>query len=117
MLKHKVRGQEETARTNGEKSLALAKCFFPPKPQEETTQLREKGKRQYKVSCRITCKQMQKQLCKLQPYKAPGPDGIPNVILTKCEHLLVERLYHIYIAMFEHNLLYKPWKEFTMVVL
>ena len=65
MLKHKVRGQEETTRTNGEKSMALAKCFFPPKLQEETTQSREKDKKWYKVSCRITCEQVQKQLCKL----------------------------------------------------
>ena len=65
MLKPKVRGQEETARTNREKSMALTKCFFPPKPQEETTQSREKDKKWYKVSCRITCKQVQKQLCKL----------------------------------------------------
>ena len=39
------------------------------------------------------------------------------MVLTKCKHLIVERLYHIYVAMFEHNLLYKPWKEFTTVVL
>ena len=117
LLKHKVGNQEEIARTNSKKSLALTKSFFPPKPQEETAQLREKGKKCCKASCRITHEQVQKQLCKLQPYKAPEPDGIPNVVLTKCKHLIVERLYHIYVAMFKHNLLYKPWKEFTMVVL
>jgi len=61
--------------------------------------------------------QIQKQLHKLKPYKAPGPDRIPNIILTKCTHLLTDRLLHIYKAMFERNLLYNPWKRFTMVVL
>ena len=65
LLKHKVGNQEEIARTNSKKSLALTKSFFPPKPQEETAQLREKGKKCCKASCRITYGQVQKQRCKL----------------------------------------------------
>ena len=116
-LKYKVDDREVIARTNGEKSLALAKCFFPPKPQEPNTQQEDNHAKQHKVRCKITHEQIQKQLRKLQPYKAPGPDGIPNVVLTKCESLLTNRLFHIYNAMYERNLLYKPWKQFTMVVL
>ena len=47
----------------------------------------------------------------------PGPDGIPNIVLTKCESFLMDRLFHIYDAMYKRNLLYKPWKQFTTVVL
>lgn len=72
---------------------------------------------QIKVSCKITVEQIQRQLHKLKPYKAPGPDRIPNIVLTKCAHLLTDSLFQIYEAMFEKNLLYKPWKHFTTVVL
>jgi Reverse transcriptase (RNA-dependent DNA polymerase) len=46
-----------------------------------------------------------------------GPDGIPNIVLTKNAALLTDRLVPIYEAMFEKQLFYKPWKTFTMVVL
>jgi len=52
--------------------------------------------------------QILRQLKKLKPYKAPGPDGIPNVVLTKCADMLVERLHWIYEAMLEKGLQYKP---------
>jgi hypothetical protein len=35
----------------------------------------------------------------------------------KCADLLIDRLYHIYKAMVERNIHYKPWKTFTTVVL
>jgi hypothetical protein len=56
-------------------------------------------------------------MAKLKPYKAPGPDGIPNIVLTKCADILSDRLYHIYTAMFEKDLFYAPWKQFTTIVL
>ena len=61
--------------------------------------------------------QIRKQIRKLKLYKAPGPDSIPNIVLTKCVDLLTDRLLNIYIAMFERTLLYKPWKTFITVVL
>jgi hypothetical protein len=66
---------------------------------------------------KITIEQILNQTWKLKPYKALGLDGIPNIVLTKCADLLAERLFHIYDTMFECGLMYKPWKEFTTVVL
>jgi hypothetical protein len=43
-LKHKVGDQELTASTNKEKSGALAKCFFPIKPQDQGPRLECRGK-------------------------------------------------------------------------
>jgi len=37
-LKHNAGGQESSARTNEEKSIALAKCFFPARPDEDDSQ-------------------------------------------------------------------------------
>ena len=65
----------------------------------------------------MTAEQIRGQMCKLKPFKAPGPDCIPNVVLTKCADLLAEGLMHIYKAILECRLSYKPWKTFTMVVL
>jgi hypothetical protein len=52
-----------------------------------------------------------------QAYKAPGPDSIPNIVLTKCADLLVDRLYYIYSAIYDKRLYYKPWKTFNTIVL
>ena len=112
------RGEEEiTASMNDEKSKALAKGFFPTKPQEETIQ--ENGR--YPKACskagKILAEQIQQQLWRIKPFKAPGPDSIPNIVLSKSTDLIVDRLYYIYKAMLERKLLYKPWKASTMVVL
>jgi len=101
VLKYKVGRQEISARTNGEKSDTLAKGFFPPKPAESTDQPSTRYPKQCQGGVKITANQIQKQLCKLKPYKAPGPDGILNIVLTKCADLLIDRLIRIYNAMFE----------------
>jgi len=117
MLKHKVDGQEVTARTNSKKSSTLAKGFFPPKPTESAAHPNPKYPKQCQGGIKITADQIQKQLCKLKPYKAPGPDSIPNIVLTKCADLLTSRMLSIYDAMFERKLMYKLWKSFITVVL
>ena len=117
VLKVTVDGQEISVWTNSEKGNALAKGFFPPKPAVSTVPPNIEYPPQCQADIRITADQLQKQLCKLKPYKAPGPDGIPNIVLTKCAEILTARLLSIFVAMFECTLMYKPWKTFTMVVL
>jgi len=116
-LKHKVGGEDRVASNNGDKSTALAKCFFPPKPQQPNAQADDKYPRQCERPKKITKEQILRHLKRLKPYKAPGPDGIPNIVLTKCADLLIERLLPIFGAMLERNLQYGPWKTFTTVVL
>ncbi|KAF8256357.1 hypothetical protein EI94DRAFT_1548185, partial [Lactarius quietus] len=53
----------------------------------------------------------------LKPYKATGPDSIPNILLTKCADTLMDRLFYIYRVMLEYNIFYAPWKLSTTVVL
>ena len=116
-LKFKEGEITKTATSNVEKGMVLAKGFFPWKlqlqdPQEGTV---------YPKACskagKVTEEQIRKQLKKLKPYNAPGPDGIPNIVLTKNADLLVKRLLPIYTAMLDKNLQYSPWKTFTTVVL
>ena len=116
-LKYKIGDEELTAGDNTEKARILAKNFFPPKPPINTVP----DDYHYPPACTkaepITKEQIVHQAHKLKPYKAPGPDGIPNVVITKCVDLLAERLLHIFKAMLERNLHYKPWKTFHTVVL
>ena len=37
----------------------------------------------------ITNEQIHRVIARLGPFKAPGPDGIPNVMLIRCADLLV----------------------------
>jgi hypothetical protein len=66
---------------------------------------------------KITLEQVSMQLKKLKLYKAPGPNSIPNIVLTKCADMIINRLMHIYVVLIEEKLSYKPWKEFITIVL
>ena len=61
--------------------------------------------------------QIQNQIAKLSPYKAPGPDGIPNIVLKECVKLLITPLTNIFNAIIQLNTYYNPWREFTTIVL
>ena len=115
-LTYKMENTEKKATTNVEKSKALAKSFFPTKPPPTT----QEDPSEYDPCCtaeRISREQIKRQLRRIKPYKAPGPDGIPNIVLTKCSDLLLDRLLQIYTAIYEKKLHYDPWKHFTTVVL
>jgi ribonuclease HI len=109
---------ERIASTNEEKSKMLGETFFPtPSVTEaEVEQETPEGEPVCDMD-EITKDQILKHLARLKPYKAPGPDGIPNIVLTKCADLLLDRLYYIYRATVERGLFYEPWKKFTTVVL
>jgi ribonuclease HI len=117
-LKAQHNGEEVNASTNEDKSQLLARTFFPPKPTENA---RHEQEQDYPAPvCKmdnITRDQIRRHLAKLKPYKAPGPDSIPNIVLTKCANILIDRLYHVYTAIMNLGLYYDPWKQFTTVVL
>ena len=96
----------------------LAKTSFPQKPDthKETTQCEPEEEPICKADT-ITRDQIKRALARLKPYKAPGPDGIPNIVLIRCADVLTDRLWYIYTAMWDRNMYYDPWKEFTTVVL
>jgi len=100
MLKYKVGEEDQVARTNEKKGITLAKGFFPPKPIKLDLDNKEEYPNQCQGNIKISIKQIQGQLQKLKPFKAPGPDSIPNIILTKCTDLLAGSLLHIYEVIF-----------------
>ena len=112
-------GTESLTSSNEDKSKVLAKTFFQEKRSDAQpdSQSMQEQKEQVCELDPITRDQIRRHLAKLKPYKAPGPDGIPNIVLIKCADLITNRLYYIYKAMIEQGLYYAPWKHFTTVVL
>ena len=86
VLKAERNAQETSATTNEEKSKILAKTFFPPRPPDDTP-LQFVYPKPICDFDPISREQIKRQLAKLKPYKAPGPNGIPNIVLTKCANV------------------------------
>ena len=117
-LRQQANGREKMASSNLDKSKMLANNFFPSKPPETDNAYKQNH---YPTPiCKahwISREQIKRQLKHLKPYKAPGPDRIPNVILTQCADIITDRLWYIYNAILEKEIYYTPWKTFTTVVL
>ncbi|KAH9993608.1 hypothetical protein BJV77DRAFT_919975, partial [Russula vinacea] len=110
---------ERKATTNEEKSEMLVEMFFPTS-NPATADAEQVCESEIEPACemdKLTRDQISRHLAKLKPYKAPGPDGIPNIVLTKCADLLIDRLYYIFRAMLDRGLFYELWKKFTTIVL
>ncbi|TFK62800.1 hypothetical protein BDN72DRAFT_740845, partial [Pluteus cervinus] len=54
---------------------------------------------------------------KLSPFKAPGPDEIPNIVLKKCASTLAPILLIVYRCVLYERVYPDEWKKFTTVVL
>ena len=49
----------------------------------------------------FSCQQIKQGVQLLKPLKAPGPDGIPNLILIESINILINHLFYIYRAVFD----------------
>ena len=110
-------GRQIETNENQSKATLFAKMFFPPPP--ATTNIPQNY--QYPTPLPdpppITRCQIERQIRRLSPYKAYGPDEIPNIVLQRCLDLIIDYLYHIYSAIIKLGAYYNPWREFTTVVL
>lgn len=110
-------GEEITTNNNEDKAKLLAKTFFPPSPPIPADQNLPDYPEPLPNPLQITMDQVTRHIVKLSPYKAHGPDGIPNIALQRCMDLISERLTRIFRAIITLNTYYEPWKEFTTIVL
>jgi ribonuclease HI len=106
-----------TADTNEEKSTALAQAFFPPPPATSSVPEDFEYPDAVPTPTPLTLDQLQRSILKLSPYKAPGPDGICNIVFSRCANLLQPYLLHLFRAVFSLDTYYEPWRDFTTVVL
>jgi len=109
-------GDTRHTTNNAEKSEALAKVFFPPPPITPIIPL-SCYPQPADIFKYFTRSQIRLATGKLSAHKAPGPDGIPNVVLKKSIDLIINHLYFIYRAIFELNVYPSEWRVSTTVVL
>ena len=110
-------GRETLINNNEEKAKIFETTFFPPPPPPTDNLADFDYPEPLPDPPKITMEQLQRNIFRTSPYKAHGPDDIPNVILQKYAPLIQERLLRIYQAILDLEIYYKPWKDFTTVVL
>jgi hypothetical protein len=65
----------------------------------------------------FTKAQIKQKIRSLKPYKAPGPDGIPNIILIKSIDLIINYLFFAFRGILDHDTYFTGWLKSTTVVL
>ena len=104
------------ATMNEEKSVMLATLMFPARP-ESVTLLEEPCNEPLQNPQAITESQIRCHISQLSPYKALGPDGIPNIMLKKCAKLILPYLLQIFQAVLSLNIYPNQWREIEMCML
>ncbi len=116
----KVKGNAGTTQEindNKDKARHFAETFFPPPPEHSSIPQGYDYPTPIPDPPKASKAQIEEQINKLAPYKAPGPDGIPNIVIIKCFELIADYLLHIIKAIIDKGLYYDPWRESTTVVL
>ena len=93
-------GNTTTASTNEEKGEMLAKMLFPPPPETSSVPADPTYPEPAKNWTLITQEQLAKAISNLSPYKAPGPDGVANIVLKRCSTTHIDHLLPIFNAVF-----------------
>ncbi|VDB89214.1 unnamed protein product [Peniophora sp. CBMAI 1063] len=106
-----------SAATNIVKSEWLAQSFFPEPPDDANLPPDPVYPTPVGDFTPLDEDTVLRHLARLSPYKAPGPDGIQNIVLTKCADLIAPHLVPVYNAILQYDFYYGPWREFTTIVL
>ncbi|KZP06929.1 hypothetical protein FIBSPDRAFT_684474, partial [Athelia psychrophila] len=116
-LKTKVDGEDVMVDGNEEKAKILAETFFPPLPTHELFPADTEYPVPLPAPPFLSRERIQQSILKLKPYKAPGPDGIPNVVLKQCADIIIDHLYFIFRAIRELNVYHHRWLVTLTLVL
>ena len=112
-----AQGESMEAITNTEKSYLLANSFFPQPLTHNNVPHHFEYPPEAEPFQKFTDDDVRETITNTSPFKAPGPDGICNVVFKQCCNLLTPYLTHIFNAAIELDTYFDPWKEFTTVVL
>ena len=110
-------GETQVARSNEEKARVIAESFFPPPPATTSVPRGFKYPNPVPYKAKFTKDQIRRTIDKLSPYKAPGPDGIPNAVFKQCADILHNHLYHIYNATLQNDYYFPAWLESLTAVI
>jgi hypothetical protein len=105
------------AESNAVKAEALVQSFFPPPPDASSIPPGQIYPEALQGPRFFSRSRIRRVICKISPYKAPGPDKIPNIVLKECIKVLIDRLFFIFRAVFELKVYHPKWLESTTVVL
>ena len=116
-LKGKDRnGENVTTTTNEEKGNLLARMLFPPPPDTSSVPADFTHPDPVDKWSPITREHLNKAIRNLTPYKAPGLDGIANIVFKHCPSL-ADHLLPLFNAVFMLRTYYEPWRESITVIL
>jgi len=110
------KGNTVTAADNESKSEVFAKTLFPPPPPQSAVPLDFTYPEPAAPWTDITEEQLRKLITKLSPYKAPGPDGVANIVFQRCP-VLQPYLLFLFNAALSLRTYYGPWRESVTVIL
>jgi hypothetical protein len=106
-----------TASTNIDKVTALSSSFFPPPPPDPLIPDDTIYPTPLSGLKFFTRRRIRETAARLKPFKAPGPDGIPNVIIMKSMDTLIDHLFYIFRAALELNVYHEQWLLSSTLVL
>ena len=113
-------GDIQEASAHSDKSHLLFHQFFVPAPQDESS-LNIPENPTYPDPAfefsNITDDEIYQAIGKLAPFKAPGPNGIPNAVFIHAAEHLVPFMGPIYRATFNHDFYPEQWQQSRTVVL
>ena len=93
-------GQATTTEDDISKANLLAKTFFPPPPDIiHDDDYLEEYPNPLPDPPTISKDQVTEHIAKLPPFKAVGPDGIPNIVFKECSEILTAPLTIIFKAL------------------
>jgi exonuclease III len=110
-------GPPQEINTNEGKAEILAKIFFPKKPDQSRVPENYDYPEPLPPPPPVTLEQIERHVKRLSPFKASGPDEIPNVVLQKCFGHISEYLLYLFRGVFALRTYYSGWQEFTTAVL
>lgn len=110
-------GSLREAVTNDEKSTLLAQAFFPPAPASSNIPANFEYPDPVTPFKPIKEGDVRHTITNTSPFKAPGPNGICNIVFKRNASTLIPYLTHLFNAVFMHHTYFEPWKDFTTVVL
>ena len=95
----------------------LARLMFPARPTNYTTPSDYPYPAQLPTPARISAVQIQRHIAGLRPYKASGPDGIPNIVLKSCADIITPYLVPVYHAILRLKVYPARWRDSVTCVL
>ena len=105
-----------TVSDNAAKAKVLVKMFFPPPPASPTIPATADPK---PLPARgiFTRIDIRKAIKNLKPNKAPGPDGIKNIVIQQCADTIIDNLFFIFCAILKLNTYTTQWLNILTIVL